>query len=265
MTFALIFGAFLAGDGRFSIAAGTQHVAVAREQLLVGKWASRAGEARQRSVFPSPRPSRPRRRCLLALYRRAALVAQFPRSSRRSWTADPPSPNRHCRTPGPPRARAFHPASPALASALAPSRSRTPRPVASRRPQRSTHLHRLAGDDGGDRVAVVHGVGIHDPRPSTRSRWCSRLGPARRSRAPRVFDDARRVAPRQTLQLAHRHRRRIAHQPPPLAPPNGMLTSAHFHVIHAASAFHFLERHPEVESGCRPWPAPRDRVVEARG
>ena len=82
----------------------------------------------------------------------------------------------------------------------------TPRPVASDAPWLPPMAQRLAGDDGRDRIAVVHGVGVHDPghdlrvgvdvgrgdvavRPDEclRSRWHSggSAAPARRARACR--------------------------------------------------------------------------------
>ena len=74
-----------------------------------------------------------------------------------------------------------------------------------------------------------------------------------------------RVAPREALELARRHQSG-SQTTPPFAPPNGTLTTAHFQVIHAASAVTSSSVTPG-RSGCRPLPgparccAPRDSPV----
>jgi len=52
---------------------------------------------------------------------------------------------------------------------------------------------------------------------------------------PDHIDHVGGVPPRELRQLGHRHLRGIARDPP-LPPPKGMPTTAHFHVIQAASA-----------------------------
>ena len=75
--------------------------------------------------------------------------------------------------------------------------------------QRSAHRHGLPRHHRRDRMAVMHGIRIHDPRHhalvgvDVRRRYI-RVGAQR-------FDDARRVAPGHPLELTHRHGRRIAH------------------------------------------------------
>ena len=75
-------------------------------------------------------------------------------------------------------------------------------------PQGAAHLDRFPRHHRGHGVAFVHGVGVHDPRHHALVRvyiGCRdvRIG-------AQDFDDAGGVASRHTLQLAHRHRGRIA-------------------------------------------------------
>ena len=50
---------------------------------------------------------------------------------------------------------------------------------------------------------------------------------------------------------------------PPLAPPNGMFTTAHFHVIHAASAF-TSSRLTFMSNRMPPLAGPRDELWMTR-
>jgi len=68
------------------------------------------------------------------------------------------------------------------------------------------------------------------------------------------------VASRHLFQLRHRHRGRIADDAA-FGPANGMFTSAHFHVIHAASALNLLQRHVEIEADAA-LGGPRDVFVQ---
>ena len=74
--------------------------------------------------------------------------------------------------------------------------------------ERPAHLDRLAGDDGRRGVADVHAVGVHDPRHDL----VVGVDVGRRDvllRTDRI-DDLGDVAPRQRLELAARHPRRVA-------------------------------------------------------
>ena len=101
-------------------------------------------------------------------------------------------------------------------------------------PERAAHLDRLAGHDGRRGVADVHRVGVHHPRHDL----LVGVDVRRRHvlfRTDRV-DDFGDVAPRQRFDLALATSCVGSQITPPLPPPNGMCATAHFHVIHAASA-----------------------------
>ena len=75
-------------------------------------------------------------------------------------------------------------------------------------PERSAQIHRLAGDDRGLGVADVHAVGVHHPRHDLLvgvdvGRRHVLLGAD-------GIDDLGDVAPRERLELAARHPRRVA-------------------------------------------------------
>ena len=100
--------------------------------------------------------------------------------------------------------------------------------------ERSSHLDRFAGDDRGRGVTDVHAVGVHHPRHDL----IVGVDVGRRDvlfGADRV-DDLRDVPPRQRLELAARHPRRIADDP--------SLAAAERHVRHRA-----LPGHPRGERG----------------
>ena len=100
--------------------------------------------------------------------------------------------------------------------------------------QRAADRERLAGDDAGHGVAVVHGVRVDDPGHHLRAR--AHVGRRDvRLRADIVHD---LVVKRRVIRSSSlgRDRLRVA-ATPPLAPPNGMSISAHFQVIHIARAF----------------------------
>ena len=124
--------------------------------------------------------------------------------------------------------------------------------------KRAAHLDRLAGDDGRDRMALVHGIGVHDPRHDplvgihVRS-WHIGIRTERR-------DDADRVTPGQALELAHAELTRIAD--------HATLGATERQVHHRAfpghpggERLHFLERHREIEPDASLGGAPR-RVVQ---
>ena len=71
------------------------------------------------------------------------------------------------------------------------------------------------------------------------------------------------VAPRQALELAPRHLRRDRTATPPLPPPKGMFTTAHFQVIQAASAFDLVERDVGVIADAALGGPADDRVLHA--
>ena len=98
--------------------------------------------------------------------------------------------------------------------------------------ERAAHLDRLAGDDGRDRVAHVHGVGVHHPRHDALVRVHVRrrnvgVGTER-------VDDAGGVAARESLELAGAHLERVAD--------DAALRTAERQIHHGA-----LPRHPRGE------------------
>ena len=101
--------------------------------------------------------------------------------------------------------------------------------------ERSAHDDRLAGDDGGFGVADVHAVGVHDPRHDL----FVGVDVGRRHVLVGAdgVDDFRDVAPRERFQFARRHLRRVADDAALAAAERECPATAHFHVIHAASAF----------------------------
>ena len=99
---------------------------------------------------------------------------------------------------------------------------------------RAADRQRLAGDDAEHGVAHVHRVRVEDPGHRLRCR-CRRPAPGCPSRG-RSVDELAGEAARDALELAARMACG-SQMMPPLPPPNGMLISAHFHVIHVASAF----------------------------
>ena len=74
--------------------------------------------------------------------------------------------------------------------------------------ERAAHLDRLAGDDGRRRVADVHAVGVHHPRHDLIVGVD--VGRGHVLLRPDRVDDLGDVAPRQRLELALRHPRRVA-------------------------------------------------------
>ena len=106
--------------------------------------------------------------------------------------------------------------------------------VASLRPSRAAEADRLAGDDARDRVARVHRVGVHDPGHD--------LGVGvhvrRRDVALRADEDLDLgdEAAGQALELLLADSFLGSTITPPLPPPYGMPTTAHFQVIHIARA-----------------------------
>ena len=136
-----------------------------------------------------------------------------------------------CRIPESPRARIRDPAR-SFVSACSVTIMQ-PRPVASVRPRdppRSTGLPVTTA------VCVcrdVHRIRVHDPRHGLLVRVHVRRGNVD-FRADELVD-LRGIAPCHALQFARR-KHAGSQMMPPFPPPNGIFVTAHFHVIHDASA-----------------------------
>jgi hypothetical protein len=125
---------------------------------------------------------------------------------------------------------------------------------------RAAQRQRLAGHHGRHGVARVHGVGVHDP--GHHLLVGVDVGRGHVALGSDEVDDLGGVAARELLQFG------IGEQlgsqiTPPLPPPKGMLTTAHFQVIHEASA----RTSSSVTSGAKRMPPlagpARERVLHA--
>ena len=126
--------------------------------------------------------------------------------------------------------------------------------------ERAAHLDRLAGHDGGRRVADVHAVGVHHPRHDL----IVGVDVGRRHVLFRTdgVDDLGDVAARQRLELAARHPRRIAD--------DAALAAAERDVRDGALPCHprgergdFVERHVRVVADAALGRSERDVVLHA--
>ena len=68
---------------------------------------------------------------------------------------------------------------------------------------RAADVHRLAGDDGGDGLAHVHGIGVHDPGHGLLVGI--HVGRGNIFFRPDEFDEFRGVAARHAFEFAERH------------------------------------------------------------
>ena len=99
---------------------------------------------------------------------------------------------------------------------------------------RAADVDRLAGDDRGHGLAHVHGVGVHHPRHDLLVGVD--VGRGNVFLRTDELDEFGGVAAGHALEFAHRTSCAGSQMTPPFAPPNGMLTTAHFHVIQVARA-----------------------------
>ena len=121
--------------------------------------------------------------------------------------------------------------------------------------ERAAHLDRLAGHDRGDGVALVHGVGVHDPRHHPLVGVDVGRGDV--GVGAQGLDDRGGVAPGDALQLRVGELERIAD--------HAALRAAERDVDHRAlpghprrQRLHLVERDRQCRIGCHPWPGPRE-------
>ena len=221
----------------FSVAAGIRTSHSRRQQLV------RIGRLRAREAVDRCRasPSVLQQRAdvdAVRVVQRAVILADADDLVALLRTSASPRSSPHCRSPArSPGSRSGD--MPRCFSAWSHTTA-TPRPVASRRPREPPRFTGLPVTTARHRLPHVHGVGVHDPRHRLLVGVHVRRGNV--LLRPDELDQLRRVAARQPLQFALD----IlcgSQITPPFAPPNGMLTTAHFHVIQLASARTSSRRH----------------------
>ena len=126
--------------------------------------------------------------------------------------------------------------------------------------QASAQLHRLARHDSGDGMAVLHAVGIHDPRHDLRIGAHVRCWDI----AVRADDDADLggIAPRQALELGLRQRSRVDHDAA-LCPAERQVDDRAFPRHKQRQRPYFIQRDAQAEAKASLHGAPRVVVLHA--